>query len=144
MSLTITNMLINVSQPLVTNSWALTSFTEEGRYAIDQIKGDLSLEFGCSFPCQTCEDGQPDVCTSCNMVNGYLILYENVCYQECPTGTYYESFACKPCDDKCLTCTYLSPTWCTSCDPESAHPFLDGNTCTDTCGFGEYGSYETA
>lgn len=78
------------------------------------------------------------------MVDGYAILYENLCYEECPTGTYYESFACKPCDSKCKTCTYLSPTWCTSCDPESDHPFLDGNTCTDTCGFGEYGSFETA
>ena len=144
MSLTITNMLINVTEPLVTNSWSLKSFTEEGRYAIDEIKGDLSLEFSCSFPCLTCAEGSPDVCTSCNLVDGYAILYEGVCYEECPTGTYYESFACKPCNSRGRTCTYLSPTWCTSCDPESDHPFLDGNTCTDTCGFGEYGSYETA
>ena len=144
MSLTITNMKINVTTPLVTKSWTLESYTEEGRYAIDEITGDLTLEYTCSFPCLMCNEDEPDVCTSCNLVEGYAILYENICYEECPTGTYYESFACKPCDSKCKTCTYLSPTWCTSCDPDSDFPFLDGNTCTDTCGFGEYGSFETA
>ena len=102
MSLTITNMKINVQTPLVTNSWTLETFTENGEYAIDKISGDLTLEYTCIFPCQTCNEETPDVCNSCNLVEGYAILYDNICYEKCPDGTYYESFSCKPCDEWCI------------------------------------------
>jgi hypothetical protein len=36
MELTITNMFVNIQEPLVTDSWTLTTLTQ-GRYIIDTI-----------------------------------------------------------------------------------------------------------
>jgi len=44
-------MIINVEEPLVTNSWKLTSYRNEGQYAIDEIKGDMTFSFDCEYPC---------------------------------------------------------------------------------------------
>ena len=132
-------MLVKVDTAMNTTSWTLESFTGEELYSIDKLTSGLTLEYQCNFPCLSCDPATPDICESCNLINNYQILYENVCYDRCPAGTFYEGYACKPCLEPCLECTYLSGTWCTKCDPDSVWPYLDGNTCTDTCGFGEYG-----
>ena len=133
MSLTITNMYFNIFEPTVTNSWSMSSYTKDGVYLIDSITDDqMTFEFVCEFPCKECVPGEPTNCTSCNDydLGGYLIRYEGICYENCPDGTYEESFQCKPCNPKCKTCSKYSPLFCTSCDSESDFPFLDGTTCT--------------
>jgi hypothetical protein len=93
MSLTITNLKINVQTPMTTDSMMLTTF-EPGHYAIDSINSGMTLTFYCNYPCQTCKPGQPSICTSCNnvikAVNGSqeFILYEGTCYEKCPAGTF--------------------------------------------------------
>lgn len=52
MSLTITNMKINVLTPLVTTSWNLTTYLSDGVSKIDTIQGGMSLTFECNYPCQ--------------------------------------------------------------------------------------------
>jgi hypothetical protein len=87
-------MYFNIFEPTLTSSWTMQTFTEEGRFIIDEITGGLSFTFDCSYPCNSCNREAPSDCLSCNDldIEGYLILYEGVCYSECPDGTYEESF----------------------------------------------------
>jgi hypothetical protein len=103
----ITNMILNVDTPITTESWTLTSFVGE-MYKIDEIPDGLSFDFECDFPCLTCEPGNPSSCTSCNGVQGDIILYESMCYKECPAGTYLDNFQCELCDETCKTCSATS------------------------------------
>ena len=111
---------------------------------IDRIPSGMSLTFECDYPCLTCYPDQPDMCLSCNTIEGDQILYENKCYMQCPEGTFFEYFQCKPCDSKCKTCEYLSGSLCTSCNGDSIeHPFLNGKDCSATCPYGEFGNRVT-
>ena len=107
MQITITQMVIDVYEPITTETWTLTTSLNSGRYAIDQITSDLTVTFKCSYPCLTCSE-DPTTCLSCNTVDGFAILYQEKCYQTCPAGTYFEYFQCKPCDPKCKTCAKTS------------------------------------
>jgi proprotein convertase subtilisin/kexin type 5 len=100
----------------------------------------MTLTFDCNYPCEECRQGQPDVCTKCNDIQGDMILYESKCYLQCPPGTFFEYFQCKLCDSKCKTCEYLSGTSCTTCDGDSAYPYLNGKDCSPTCSYGEFGN----
>lgn len=142
MELTITNMKINVVEPMTTNSWKLT--TMNGVYQIDHIPDDMTLTFKCDYPCLSCNKKHPDRCTECNTVEVDMILYESKCYETCPDGTFFEYFYCKPCDSKCKTCEYLSGSSCTTCDSSSAYPYLNGKDCTATCNYGDYGNDATS
>jgi len=51
MTLTITNMRINVYKPKTTNSWVLTTLENDARYGIDRIGSDMTLTFDCTYPC---------------------------------------------------------------------------------------------
>jgi proprotein convertase subtilisin/kexin type 5 len=143
MSITITNMRINVYEPLTTQSWRMTALQEDGRYAIDTIRENLQLSFECTYPCLTCDTDATDVCDSCNSVNGFNILYEKKCYQTCPDGSFFEYFQCKECDENCKTCSKYSGIQCTSCKQDSSAPYLNGNACSWTCDFGFFGNRET-
>ena len=85
------------------------------------------------------------MCTSCNTIDEYLILYDFKCSPDCPERTYKEAFQCFPCDDKCKTCKENSGSHCTSCfGGYSNYPFLYGNTCVDECEYGFYGNRRDA
>ena len=145
LSLLITSMQFQVTKAITTNSWQLRTYLDGVKYQIDEIKEGLTHTYMCNFPCESCEEGRPDICTECNQIDGVKILYDNICYERCPTGTFYESYQCKPCDERCATCDYNSGSICTSCKGGfSPYPFLDGNTCTDECAFGFYGDREKA
>ena len=70
-------MYINIVDPVTTSSWILTTFLNDGISKIDRIHDGMTLTFECSYPCLSCFEGQPDQCSSCNTVEGDLILYEN-------------------------------------------------------------------
>jgi len=139
MSITITNMQINVFKSGKTKSWKLTTFT--GNDEIDQVSEGLSFDFKCDYPCYTCV-GDATECKSCNDYDSgtYMILFQNKCYLNCPDGTYEESFQCKPCNSRCKTCGNSNAQWCTSCNVDSEFPFLDGSTCAEECSFGKFGN----
>ena len=61
----------------------------------------------CQSNCPTCTSSS---CLSCLSP---LILYQGVCYQDCPTGTYSDSSSCSSCLSICKTC--LSSDICLSC-----------------------------
>ena len=138
-SLTITNFEIFVSSPMVSESWILKVHTHDDHFIETRDQG-LSLTFLCEAPCQTCKEGQPDVCTSCNTLTGKNILYEDICYERCPATTFYNQseYGCQKCNPNCLTCSYENGNECTSCDPNGLFPYLDGLVCKAECPFGLY------
>lgn len=146
-SLTLTQQKIKITEPVVTDSWKLATFTDSTTdYAIEKIEGGMTIQFTCNLPCQTCRDDDPDYCLSCNQwVDDYLILYDGKCQIDCPERTFEEAYQCKPCLDKCKTCTKYSGSTCTSCyGGFSDFPFLYGNTCVDSCVEGFYGNRDDA
>lgn len=147
MQLTITNILIDVREPMTTKSWQL--FTKINEHLIDTIPDRMTLNFKCQYPCLSCKAGDPTTCLSCNTVEVELqkvesmILYNQKCYERCPPGTFFEYFQCKPCSARCQECEYLSGTSCTKCHPDSKLPFLNGKDCTAQCNYGNFGNRET-
>jgi len=103
----------------------------------------------CVSPCKECvDDGSK--CTSCESSSLTPFLYNNICYDECPAGTYeaspgicesnnlcafylYKLLALQ-CTAPCVTCTGTATT-CTSC-PSSQ--FLYQNDCHPSCPQGSY------
>lgn len=136
MSLTFTNIRLNVFKPTLTNSWTLTSKENNGLFAIDKIPDGMTMKFLCTYPCETCSALDSTVCDSCNTVENFTILYNNKCYKECPDGTYFSNYRCYPCAENCKTCTRTNPKDCASCASTSIWPFLSGNTCQNFCDFG--------
>lgn len=61
----------------------------------------------CSSNCPTC------TASSCLSCVSPLILYQGVCYQDCPSGTYSNSSSCSSCLSICKAC--LSNEICLSC-----------------------------
>lgn len=83
MWITLTNLFINVVDPLTTNPWEMATYLlsdNNGQaYKIDEIAGEdsrLSLTFTCKYPCLACDPATPDVCLSCNEVDNMAILFE--------------------------------------------------------------------
>ena len=142
LSLTLTNQKILVKEPMLTTSWGMTTYTDSStQYSIDTVREGLNFEFNCRDPCLTCLTGLPDMCTSCNTIDEYLILYDFKCSPDCPERTYKEAYQCYPCDEKCKTCAENSGSTCTSCfGGFSNFPFLYGNTCVEECEYGFYGN----
>jgi proprotein convertase subtilisin/kexin type 5 len=104
----------------------MTVYTEiDGTsYHIDTIQGELSLEWKCSMPCETCYYdfvGGDSICDSCNLMSNRTILFENQCFSECPGATYYDPVGntCNQCDPTCAECDDLNPLICLSCNKQS-------------------------
>ena len=135
----LTNFEIKPRNPIVTKSWAITIFTVDG-FFIEQRDEGFSIAFDCSVPCQTCEDGEPTKCTSCNTLTGLNLFWEKKCYDSCPATTYYNASrnGCEKCNSNCLECSYNNGNECTSCDPDSMFPYLHGKVCKTECPFGFY------
>lgn len=119
----------------------MTVWTKEG-YFVDQISDGLDFEYKCSVPCQTCAVNNPLKCNSCNVLTGKTILYQDWCYEKCPSGTFYDAatYTCKKCNKMCQECDDYNGQICLTCNPFSDYPFLDGAICKATCPFGTYGN----
>jgi hypothetical protein len=52
----ISGLFVDIFEPTITDAWNMTVYTEidSTSYHIDTIQGELSLEWKCSIPCQTC------------------------------------------------------------------------------------------
>jgi hypothetical protein len=143
-SVTVNNMYLDINTKMTTKSWILTTYTKDG-FAIDRISTGLTLTFPCNPPCKTCDINSPSFCTSCNSYTGKTILFNNKCYDTCPSGTYYDNGNCFACDPKCVTCSADNRFLCTSCNIESQlYPYLSGTSCTDTCLDGTFANNKTA
>ena len=83
---------------------------------------------GCLDPlCLTCEQDNKK-CQKC-IRNTYL--YDDICYMDCPEGTFGEEEECKKCKDNCIRCTKEK---CLECSPSY---LLECNSCKEIdCGNG--------
>ncbi|KAM6183383.1 proprotein convertase subtilisin/kexin type 5 isoform 2-T2 [Erethizon dorsatum] len=74
---------------------------------------DLHQCIPCHEDCLKCSGPKVDDCELC--ADTSMILYDGLCVDKCPEGTYYEEEAeeCKACHESCHTCS--SPRACTTC-----------------------------
>lgn len=77
----------------------------------------------CSQPCLSCEYSSNN-CTSC--VTGYL--YNNICYEQCPSGSFLDDDKCSDCKTNCETCQ--SKDLCSAC---FAPYLLYKDSCLEKC-----------
>ncbi|XP_009067528.1 PREDICTED: proprotein convertase subtilisin/kexin type 5-like [Acanthisitta chloris] len=63
--------------------------------------------------CKDCNGPHSDDCTACT--TGSFVLYNGMCFEECPEGSYYEEVTgdCQACNRTCQTCS--SSTVCLTC-----------------------------
>ncbi|NXB01917.1 PCSK5 convertase, partial [Cnemophilus loriae] len=69
--------------------------------------------FPCHADCKDCNGPDPDDCTACTF--SLFVLYNGMCFEECPEGSYYEEATkdCQACNRTCQTCS--SSTACLTC-----------------------------
>uniref|UniRef100_A0A8C2YIS2 Proprotein convertase subtilisin/kexin type 5 n=1 Tax=Chinchilla lanigera TaxID=34839 RepID=A0A8C2YIS2_CHILA len=74
---------------------------------------DLQKCIPCHEDCLKCSGPKADDCELC--ADTSMLLYDGLCVDQCPEGTYYEEEAeeCKACLESCRTCS--SPGTCTTC-----------------------------
>lgn len=84
--------------------------------------------------CVNCKDSNckeclyPEICNQCK--SGYL-LFNGMCVEKCPSGTYLSGTVCKICDSSCSTC--LTENFCLTCREGY---FLKNQRCVKECGEG--------
>jgi len=89
-------------------------------YFIDKVEEGLAINSKCSYPCQTCPDGEPEMCLSCyqsmDTESGLPYLQLGTCVAECATSRFYnlETEHCDECNPTCLDCEGTADT-CTVC-----------------------------
>lgn len=94
----------------------------------------ISIVNICGDGCYQCSG---TICTACfNTTWANLsLLYNGVCYQNCPVNTFQTTGACTDCHPSCSSCTSSAYNNCTSCAPA----FLNNtNYCLSVCGQGKY------
>lgn len=57
------------------------------------------------------------------------ILWDNWCYDECPTGMYKGNGTCLPCSEGCLECTGPGLDYCQKCDQTKGLVHVDERYC---------------
>lgn len=88
----------------------------------------------CSKCDQTCFQCQGNA-TTCIACQSPYSLYKNICYEQCPIGTYQDYVGhCAVCDWNCGTCDKAANN-CTSCHNPLV---LSKNTCVQPCQIGYY------
>lgn len=103
--LVVSGLFNDLLEPTLTDSWVLTVYIEiDGEsFHIDKIAENLSYEWACTFPCQSCSLSDPTKCLSCNYRSNKTIHYDYECYDTCPAETYYDPVGntCQHCDPNC-------------------------------------------
>ena len=54
--------------------------------------GGISFVSTCDIECATCPDDNSSLCLTCyqsTSISVYIYFYNNWCYEQCPTHTYY-------------------------------------------------------
>nr|XP_040139728.1 proprotein convertase subtilisin/kexin type 5-like [Ictidomys tridecemlineatus] len=74
---------------------------------------DLHQCIPCHEDCLECSGPKEDDCELC--ADRFTVLYNGLCLNECPSGTYYEEKTkdCRDCHESCHSCSSYSV--CTSC-----------------------------
>ncbi|XP_005061308.2 PREDICTED: proprotein convertase subtilisin/kexin type 5 isoform X3 [Ficedula albicollis] len=69
--------------------------------------------FPCHADCKDCNGPHSDDCTACTF--SLFVLFNGMCFEECPEGSYYEKATedCQACNRTCQTCS--SSTACLTC-----------------------------
>jgi len=75
----------------------------------------LYVNFFCTFPCQTCDPVDKNICNSCYGGDTNQNWYDFQCLTNCPDGfTSNNRFNCTACEEPCATCSETTST-CESC-----------------------------
>ncbi|EAR90733.2 zinc finger lsd1 subclass family protein (macronuclear) [Tetrahymena thermophila SB210] len=97
-------------------------------------KGQQCIQ--CSNNCSQC-----DINLICQVCSSGFYLYQEECYQSCPSGYYPDLYnQCQPCSSVFNNCQTCSATECLSCDTSSNHQYLDINKtqCLQQCDIGQF------
>lgn len=113
--------LYNPGTNLITESFAVETRTFDG-YKIDSLDTNMAVNFYCLFPCKSCLEETPSVCTSCyTATTDYVYLFDDTCLETCPEKMYVVDAntitpTCALCDLPCQNCGDNS-TDCLDCYP---------------------------
>ncbi|XP_056379292.1 proprotein convertase subtilisin/kexin type 5 isoform X1 [Hyla sarda] len=88
---------------------SITRFLDDGQCVLTCPVGKYELNrlcHLCHHTCLTCNDSQPDACTSCGIdkFGRTRYLYEGECREGCPETYYIEDNRCVPCPENCQSC----------------------------------------
>ncbi|KAL4503462.1 hypothetical protein ABPG73_017205 [Tetrahymena malaccensis] len=108
----------------VYNGGCVNAPCPNGSYQIDSNRSCNNCPKGC-LACSSLSK-----CTVCDNSQGYTVLYNNQCLQQCPQDKPFQtSSGCEACDSSCLTCKN-SIDYCTSC---SGSLYLYSGKCVSSC-----------
>ena len=97
-------------------------------YFLDKLRADLTVNFFCKYPCQTCDDFIPQWCNSCYLGDKYELFFRADCLETCPIGFMNTTTNnCTACDSPCATCVD-APDRCLTCIEGYR---LNGNECVE-------------
>lgn len=108
--------LKNPEKNIVTASFELSTYTSN-EYILDTMLAELTINFYCEYPCNSCDKVLKEKCYSCYGGDEYSIFYDYQCLDVCPDGfTNTELYVnnCTMCEEPCLTCSGSS-TSCNTC-----------------------------
>jgi len=106
--------LVNPIENVVTSSFKIATFTSQD-YALDIITANITVNFYCEYPCQSCNQNEKSTCNTCYLISDFNIWFNSQCINVCPNAwVNTSSNNCTKCEEPCATCI-SSPTNCTTC-----------------------------
>ena len=64
----------------------------------------------------------------------YPYNYNNICYQNCPSGTYYNNYKCEDCHNDCEICEKSADEYNTNClSCKDSNKYLNLGNCVSNC-----------
>lgn len=106
--------LRNPVENIETNSFKIETYTYDD-YKMDTLFSNMTVNFFCVYPCASCPQDDPTVCTSCYQTASERYFFNDTCSAECPeTFVETEDLSCTTCESPCVTCDG-TPSYCESC-----------------------------
>ena len=82
---------------------------------MDTLSADMTVNFFCVYPCASCPQDNPEICTSCYQTASERYFFQDDCMSECPdTFVETEDLSCTECVSPCVTCDG-TVDYCESC-----------------------------
>lgn len=77
--------LVNPIENIITNSFKIETYTNLG-YPLDIIKTNVTVNFYCEYPCQSCNQDEKSTCNECYRPSDFDIWFNSQCLEICPDG----------------------------------------------------------
>lgn len=105
-------------------------------HTVTDNQTNVCLDTACHKSCLACFGTKDSECISCS--EG-MLLFQGLCINECPNGTYKLENSCNQCHDSCSECVGPNADQCISCPLET---YLHSNYCVKLCPVGSFGDRE--